>query len=172
MTMNRLSKLTKTGIAASLALVLSGKAAAVCPVCTVAVGAGLGLSRWLGISDLISATWVGALLASASLWTVNWAAKKGVRFKGFREIVVASFYVLTIISLKISNVIGVPGNTFVGADKIILGIVIGTAIFIGTEIGYEAARKKRGKALFPFQKVVAPFIALAAVSIIFYLLGI
>lgn len=170
--MNKLNKSAKIGIVASIALVLSGKAAAVCPVCTVAVGAGLGVSRWLGISDLISATWVGALLASASLWTVNWATKRGIRFKGFREIVFAVFYVSTIISLMVSDVIGVPGNTAMGADKIILGMAIGTAIFIGTEICYEIARKKRGKALFPFQKVVAPFAALAAASAIFYLLGI
>ena len=170
--MNKLNRPARIGIIASVALALSGKAAAVCPVCTVAVGAGLGVSRWLGISDLISATWVGALLASASLWTVNWAAKKGVRFNGFREIVFAAFYVLTVISLIISDVIGVPGNTAMGTDKIILGMAIGTAIFIGTEICYEMAREKRGKALFPFQKVVAPFAALAAASAIFYLLGI
>jgi len=32
---------------------------AVCPVCTVAAGAGVGLSRWLGIDDIIIGLWVG-----------------------------------------------------------------------------------------------------------------
>jgi len=170
--MNKRNNLIKAAAATFAALSLSGKAAAVCPVCTVAVGAGLGVSRWLGISDLISATWIGALLASASMWTVNWAAKKGVRFKWFREIVFASFYVLTIVSLWLSKIIGVPGNIIWGADKIIAGIALGTAIFLMAEIYYELTRKKRGKALFPFQKVVVPFGALAVASLIFYLLGI
>ncbi|MFA5052666.1 MAG: hypothetical protein WC565_01225 [Parcubacteria group bacterium] len=167
-----MNKLTKVSLAVVAGLLLSGKALAVCPVCTVAIGAGLGISRLLGISDLISATWIGALLASASLWTINWAAKKGVQFKGFREIVFAVFYVLTIVSLWISKIIGMPGNSVLGADKIMAGIALGTVIFIGTEIIYEITRKKRGKALFPFQKVVMPFAALALASAIFYLIGI
>jgi len=170
--MDKRNSLTKAAVFAISALVLGGKALAVCPVCTIAVGAGRGVSRWLGISDLISALWIGALLASGSMWTANWAEKKGIKFKGFRETIFAAFYALTIVSLWVSRIIGVPGNIVLGADKIIAGIAIGTAIFLATEMHYEFARKKRGKALFPFQKVIAPFGALAAASLIFYLLGI
>jgi hypothetical protein len=34
----------------------------VCPVCTIAVAGGVGLCRYLGIDDLISGSWIGALL--------------------------------------------------------------------------------------------------------------
>jgi hypothetical protein len=36
----------------------------VCPVCTIAVAGGVGLCRYLGIDDLISGAWIGALLFS------------------------------------------------------------------------------------------------------------
>jgi hypothetical protein len=168
--MKKQKTLIKTALFIFTALFMSGRALAICPLCTVAVGAGLGISRWLGISDLISATWVGALLASASLWTINWAKK--FKFRWLREIIFIFFYATTIISLKASGVIGMLGNTVLGADKIIMGMAIGTATFIGSEIYYEKTRQKRGKALFPFQKVILPFALLAVMSIIFYLLGI
>jgi hypothetical protein len=148
------------------AMMLTSKAAAVCPVCTVAVGAGLGISRWLGISDLVSAPWIGALLASISMWTINWAIKKGVTFRWIKEAIFSAYYLMTIIPLWISGMIGSPTNKFMGADKIIIGITIGTFLFMATEAAYEIMKKKRGGALFPFQKVVMPLGVLAAASLI------
>src|SRR4030065_1479618 len=69
---------------------------AVCPVCTVAVGAGLGLAEWLGIDDMISGLWIGALIVSMSLWTINWLNKKEIRFKGRKILVVLGYYFLII----------------------------------------------------------------------------
>ncbi|KKU63742.1 MAG: hypothetical protein UX88_C0023G0019 [Candidatus Woesebacteria bacterium GW2011_GWC2_47_16] len=59
---------------------LSPKTAlAVCPVCTVAVGAGLGVSRWLGIDDSVSGIWVGGLVVSLSFWFADWLTKKNLK---------------------------------------------------------------------------------------------
>jgi len=58
------------------------KALAVCPICTVVIGAGVGLSRWLGIDDTISGLWIGGLIISMIVWTINWLGKKNIRFKG------------------------------------------------------------------------------------------
>ena len=44
----------------ALGLFFAIPAKAICPVCTVAVGAGIGLSRWLGIDDSITGLWIGA----------------------------------------------------------------------------------------------------------------
>ncbi|MBU2577676.1 hypothetical protein KKA69_02480 [Patescibacteria group bacterium] len=41
---------------------------AVYPVCTITVGAGLGISRWLGIDDSIPGLWIGGLILSSGLW--------------------------------------------------------------------------------------------------------
>jgi len=38
----------------AISFLFAEKALAVCPICTVAVGAGVGLSRWLGIDDTIN----------------------------------------------------------------------------------------------------------------------
>ncbi|MCX6758247.1 MAG: hypothetical protein NTX14_00895, partial [Candidatus Nealsonbacteria bacterium] len=53
-------------------LLTARPALAVCPICTVAVGAGLGLSRWFGIDDSISGLWIGGLIVSFILWTIDW----------------------------------------------------------------------------------------------------
>jgi len=63
---------------------------AFCPVCTVAVGAGVGLCRYLGIDDLISGAWIGGLLMSLTLWTIEWLNKKKIKFL-FRKILVFVF---------------------------------------------------------------------------------
>ena len=52
------------------------KVGAVCPVCTIAVGASLGLSRWLGVDDTISGLWIGGLIVSTTLWTYSWMKKR------------------------------------------------------------------------------------------------
>ena len=42
---------------------------AVCPVCTVAVGAGLEGARLLGVDDVITGIWAGGLTLSLFFWT-------------------------------------------------------------------------------------------------------
>ncbi len=54
-------KFTKT-LALSLATFLflgANSAQAICPICTIAVGAGVGFSRYLGIDDTIAGLWIG-----------------------------------------------------------------------------------------------------------------
>src|SRR3972149_11759116 len=55
------------------------EAHAVCPVCTIAVGAGLGISRWLGIDDAVSGVWVGGIILSSSFWLLDWLVKKKIK---------------------------------------------------------------------------------------------
>lgn len=47
-----------------------------CPVCTIGVVVGVGLSKYLGVDDLISGVWIGALLIYLTLWTSLWLNKK------------------------------------------------------------------------------------------------
>jgi len=49
-------------------LFLPSYALAVCPVCSIAVAGGVGLSRWLGIDDTISGIWIGGLIISLAIW--------------------------------------------------------------------------------------------------------
>jgi len=63
-------------IVLAVGLFTAQKVLAVCPLCTVAVGAGVGLSRWLGIDDVITGLWIGGLIVSLIAWSENWLDKK------------------------------------------------------------------------------------------------
>lgn len=149
---------------------LSQKALAVCPVCTIAVGAGLGLSRWFGIDDVITSLWIGGITVSLIIWTIDWLDKKEIIFSSRNLIVIASYYLLIFAPLYFSKIIGHPYNTFWGLDKIILGSFLGSVFFFLGVWSYNLIKKKRGKAYFPFQKVVMPIAPLIILSIIFYFL--
>ena len=140
-----------------------------CPVCTIAIGAGLGLSRWLGISDLVSGIWIGGLIVSLIGITINWLIKKGWRFPFLKSIVVILFYFLTIGPLYWAKVIGRPYNRFCGMDKLLFGMIVGSASFLITVwLNYLLNKKNKGKAFFPFQKVVIPVIFLVIASLVLY----
>ena len=60
-------------------LLFAAPAAAVCPVCTVAVGAGLESARLLGVDDVITGIWAGGLTLSLFFWTAGWLKKHNVK---------------------------------------------------------------------------------------------
>ncbi|MGB9598319.1 MAG: hypothetical protein ACPLZH_00505, partial [Minisyncoccales bacterium] len=92
-----------------------------CPVCTIVIGGGLGLCRYLGIDDLISGTWIGALLFSLSLWTIEWLNKKKIKFLFRKPLVLFFWYFSLIFPLSKIGIIGHPQNKFWGIDKLIFG---------------------------------------------------
>lgn len=157
-----------------LGLTIALPTKAVCPVCVVAVGAGLGLSRYLGIDDTITGLWIGGLTFAMIMWTINWAKpkiKKRKMIPVWNIIIALSFYAMIAWPLTSQKFIGHPLNTIWGVDKIVLGIVLGSVIFLGMSKLYLYLKKENnGRAYFPFQKVVMPFGALAFVSLIFYLI--
>jgi len=144
---------------------------AVCPVCTVTVGAGIGLSRWLGIDDTITGLWVGGLVVSMTMWTISWLDKKNVHFKGRILITTVLYYGLVVVPLYFTGVMGHALHTLWGMDKLGVGIVLGSIGFLGAAQWYEIIKKKNhGHAYFPFQKVVMPISPLIILSILFYFL--
>ncbi|TSC94227.1 MAG: Uncharacterized protein CEN87_578 [Parcubacteria group bacterium Licking1014_1] len=149
----------------------AGSTYAVCPVCVVAVGAGLGMSRWLGIDDLISSMWIGALLVSLSAWTIIWLSKKGLNFKYSKVVIPLVYYLFAIAPLYYYNIIGHSLNTIFGIDKIIFGTVVGTIIFMASlRLHNYLKRKNNFKSYFPYQKVVLPIFILLILSVVFYFL--
>jgi len=153
----------------SLTFLTFNQAKAVCPVCTVAVGAGVGLCRWLGIDDVLSGIWIGGLIISMIGWTLNWLERKQIRFK-FRWLAVSLFfYLLIILPFWRTGIIGHPLNTFWRIDKLILGIIFGSLAFL-LAVGLNAFLKKKnqGKVFFPFQKVILPLAFLVITTFIFH----
>jgi len=149
------------------------KALAVCPICTIAVGAGVGLSRWLGIDDVITGLWIGGLIVSMITWTESWLDKKNIRFKGRIFVNVLGYYLLIVIPLFYSGIIMNPLHALCacGLDKLLLGIIVGSfGFWFGASWYYYLKEKNQGRAYFPFQKVVMPISPLIILSIIFYFL--
>jgi hypothetical protein len=154
-----------------MGLIFADIVKAVCPLCVVAVGGGLGFSRWLGVDDLISSIWIGALLVALSIWTITWLEKKNRKFKYQKIIITAVYYLLTLFPLYYYSVIGHPLNKIFGIDKIILGVIIGTAVFlVSTSFHNFLKKKNQGKQFFNYQKVILPFIILLITSFIIYFL--
>jgi len=149
-------------------------AKAVCPVCIVAVGAGLGLSEYLGIDDTIAGVWIGGMMVAMTIWTINWLNTKKWKLgnKVVRDIIITvAYYAMLIWPLISRGLIGQPWNKLFGIDKLALGIVIGSLGFLAATTWYEDIKKKNnGHAQFPFQKVAWPVGALVILSLCFYLI--
>lgn len=152
------------------ALLFVKTAYAICPLCTIAVGAGVGLAEWFGIDDTITGLWIGGLIVSLIIWTVYWLDSKNIKFKGRKILVTLAYYLIVILPLYYPmKLIGRPLNTLCGVDKLSLGIVLGSIFFFIGGMWYIALKKRHGgHAYFPFQKVVMPVAPLIILSIIFY----
>lgn len=159
----------------SLLLVKALPAQAVCPVCIVAVGAGLGLSEYLGIDDSIAGLWIGGLLIGLSAWTITYCNKKNwlKNYSAWRDpLIVLAYYLMVIWPLYFQGFIGNPFNRLYGLDKLALGIAVGSVFFALAAWSYEIMKKKnKGRAHFPFEKVAIPVSTLAILSLIFYFLS-
>ena len=159
-------------------LLLPASALAVCPVCTVAVAGGLGLSRYLGVDDTISGIWIGGLILSSSLWLIDWLDRKNY-LKYFKNpkvlfltkyLIIFFMYLLVLGPLAWKDIIGHPFNTVWGIDKLIVGTAAGTLAFWVNLMADKKVRKLKGKQLFNYQKVVFPLFFLVILSIIMYLI--
>lgn len=156
-------------ILAALLLLTAKSAFAVCPVCTVAVGAGLGLAEYLGIDDSISGLWIGALIVSMSLWTINWLNGKNIRFKGRKILIFIGYYLIVILPLWYKGKIGHPLNRLCGIDKLLFGIILGSILFTAAVPLHAYLRKiNGGKSYFKGQKIAVPLALLILASIILY----
>jgi len=152
-----------------LSFLTFNEAKAFCPVCTIAVGAGVGLCRWLGVDDVLSGIWIGGLVVSMIGWSLNWLNKKQIRFKLRWLTVSGLFYLIVILPLYFTGIMGHPLNKFWGIDKLWLGIVFGSLAFLlSIWLNSFLKNKNQGKVFFPFQKVVLPILFLAITTLIFH----
>ena len=144
---------------------------AVCPLCTVAVGVGLGISRYLGIDDTITGVWIGGLILSSGLWLADWIGKRGWKVPYKELISVILFYLFVIPPLYWAKMVGIANNTLWGTDKVILGIIIGTLLFSLAVVTDKWLRAINNKKVFIYyQKVILPVLYLTLASFVFYLI--
>lgn len=147
------------------------KIQAICPVCTLAIGAGVGLSRYLGIDDTISGVWIGAFIISSAFWLANWAHKKKIRILENKIISLVIFYLLVLPPLFLTNVMGHPLNAIWGIDRLLIGIITGSILFL-ISIKFDKLLRSQngGKVYIYYQKVIVPVSLLLIASLIFYLI--
>jgi len=145
---------------------------AVCPVCTIAVGAGLGISRALGIDDAVTSVWIGGLILSMSFWFIDWIGKKRKKplTTNYQLLTTASMYALTFLPLWYGKYIGRSNNTLWGIDKILFGTFAGSIAFMIGKWADQKVREKKGKQLFVYQKVVFPILTLIIASVTLHFL--
>lgn len=155
-------------------LVATGAANAFCPVCTVAVGAGLESARVLGVSDIIIGLWAGGLTLSLSAWTADYMRRHGIRSRlAFLLNYIVYYGLLALIYfIPVGKPMLVFGErTIWGIDQFLLGAVVGSLTFWSAGKWYEQIKARNGgHAWFPFQKVVWPVGALAIVTLIFWVM--
>lgn len=151
---------------------MAGVANAFCPVCTVAVGAGLEGARVLGVDDVITGLWAGGLMLSLAAWTANYMAAHGVknRFLYLLNYVVYYGLLALVYVLPVGNpTLRFNATTLWGIDSFLVGVVVGSITFWLAGKWYQNIKAKNGgHAWFPFQKVVWPLGALLIVTVIFW----
>jgi len=146
-----------------------GMAQAVCPVCTIAVGAGLEGMRLLGVDDVITGLWAGALTVSIIFWTAGYMHRRGVQSAGWYALMALGYYVL-LAGVWLMPDVHFGACKLWGVDKFLLGIIVGSiAFWIGAKWHNSIKKKNGGKSRFPFQKVIMP-ISLVVVATVFFAL--
>ncbi len=144
---------------------------AICPVCTVAVGAGLGFSRYFGIDDVITGVWIGGLVVSSIMWVLDILKRKDIKNWVWKTLVPVSTYAFLGLTLYLLDFVGHPLNTLWGVDKIVLGILSGSIIFyLFARLHLYLKEKNDGKVYIPFQKVIFTVGSLLILTVLFYLL--
>lgn len=138
----------------------------ICPICTLATGFGVGLSKWLGIDDTITGIWIGGLTASIIGWTITFLNKHNIRFFGRKILVTIGYYFIILYPLYCNKFIGAQGNKLWGIDKLLLGTIIGTILFVLSYIIYVQIKKQNKH--FPFLKILLPVAVMLIFSAIFY----
>ncbi len=86
----------------------------------------------------------------------------------WKPAVIILMYLFVLIPLRMNGSIGILQNSLWGIDKIVLGVAIGSIIFLFGVWADKKIRKVRGKQLFKFQKVALPVASLIIASIVLY----
>ena len=153
-------------------LMFAGVAHAVCPVCTIAIGAGLEGMRMLGVKDILTGIWAGGLTVSLIGWTANYMRKHNITNPVWY---VLNFLVYTALLVGVyffptnNPVVKWWDNCMWGIDQFLLGVLVGALTFVGMELWYLYIKKHNGgHAWFPFQKVVMPFVGLLIMTGVFW----
>ncbi|MDR2268565.1 MAG: hypothetical protein LBD94_00060 [Rickettsiales bacterium] len=142
-------------------------AIAPCAVCTVGIAAGLEAARLLGVDDVITGVWAGALTLLLVFWTLRWLKRRNITSGWWYTAVFAVYYALL---FGVYYFVDYVRWLWI-FDRFLVGAVVGTAAVWITEIQLnKSIAANGGKSRFKFQKVIVPMAVLLAISGIFALI--
>jgi len=147
-----------------------GEALAHCPLCVAGAGAGLTLSRLLGIDDSITGIWLAAFIGATSFWSEKLIpAKIGIPLGILRPFLYITFFALTLASFYQFNLVVKHGDIF-GMDKLTFGMIAGGIIFYLVDVVDDFVIRTREKVFFPYQRVIVSLGSVVALSLADYIL--
>jgi len=150
-----------------------------CPLCTTGAVIGVGVARYYGVDDGIVGIFLGALIVSSALWFNRWL-KKRVNYRFQETALVLSSFLLFAVPFYYGGLItdfeivrmmpedlAILGLGFLGIDKLLAGMLIGSLAIWGVFALSNHIKNKRGSVLWPYQGLSFMFIALVILTIIF-----
>ena len=160
-------------VAFALALVgllsFAPAALAHCPLCVAGAGAGLTLSRLLGIDDSITGVWIAALLGAMAFWTETALIKDKELKLTLRPLIYIGIFIATIWSFYKFNLVVKHGDIF-GLHKLTFGMIVGGILFYLVDVIDDLLIKKYGKVFFPYQRIIVSLGTMLLTSIGIYIL--
>lgn len=148
----------------------------VCPICTVAVAAGVGVLESYGVDRILIGLWFGALIVSSIMWFIDWLNRKNIHFLFRKILVIISFYAIFVVPLYFIKIkgevlMGTGINEVLGIDRLLFGVILGTFIFIAGVLSNNYLKRiNDGKVMIFWQKVIVPVVFLIISSVIAWLL--
>ena len=137
-----------------------------CPVCIVTVGGGLFIAKKLGVDDLLTALWISGLNVAISFWFVSLIKKNKILKNPFLWTVI--MFASTYIYLATTKQMYHKNNTFMHIDKVLVGLIVGTLVWLlGIGVDKLIRKYNHGKVLFFYQKVIVPLVLLLLTSGLF-----
>jgi len=146
---------------------LVSPASAQCPVCIITVGGGMLIAKKMGIDDLLVSIWISALNTAIAFWL---APKIKIKLLNNGHILGIIFFIFVLSYFYFTDQIG-PGNQVLGVNKIVFGQIIGLiAMTLGSHLYLFLKKRNGGKTIFPYARVVFPFVLVLLATIIFKLI--
>jgi len=149
-------------------LLLARPVYAHCPLCVVGAGAGLSLSRVLGIDDSITGIWMGAFLGATSFWLNNSIKKTYIPLQ--KLLIYLVIFVTTVFSFYRFGLINEHNGLILNLPKLTFGIIVGGILFYLVDYINAQIKKKNGKVLFLYQSIVLSLGSIILASFGMYIL--
>lgn len=164
-----MNKNIKYGFPLSLVgLVFVTPAYAHCPLCVAGAGAGLSLSRILGIDDSITGVWMAAFLGAMGFWLNNFIKKTYIPYQ--KLVIYVVIFVTTILSFYKFGLINEHNGLIYNLPKLTFGMILGGVLFYLVDKANILIKEKKGRVMFPYQSIILMLGSMIVLSIGVYIL--